>query len=78
MHRERGAGKGYDFLCQVPSPRLARILYVLSFEITSGGVARAVNKDDYVKARIAAGLRGGITVDLKELAEKLANEDNND
>ena len=51
---------------------------VLSFEITSGGVARAVNKDDYVKARIAAGLRGGITVDLKELAEKLANEDNND
>ena len=51
---------------------------VLSFEITSGGVARAVKESDYVKARIAAGLRGGITVDLKELAEKLANEDNND
>ena len=47
---------------------------VLSFEITSGGVARAVNKDDYVKARIAAGLRGGITVDLKELLEKEGNE----
>ena len=50
---------------------------VLSFEITSGGVARAVKESDYVKARIAAGLRGGITVDLKELAEKLSKEESN-
>ncbi len=50
---------------------------ILSFEITSGGVARPVKATDYVKAKIAAGLRGGITVDLKELAEKLANEENN-
>ena len=40
---------------------------VLSFEVTSGGVARAIKETDYVKARIAAGLRGGITVDLKDL-----------
>ena len=47
---------------------------ILSFEITSGGVARAVKESDYVKARIAAGLHGGITVDLKELLEKVGNE----
>ena len=47
---------------------------ILSFEITSGGVARAVKESDYVKARIAAGLHGGITVDLKELLEKEGNE----
>ena len=50
---------------------------ILSFEVTSGGVARAIKETDYVQAKIAAGLRGGITVDLKELAEKLAKEDTN-
>lgn len=49
---------------------------ILSFEVTSGGVARAIKETDYVKAKIAAGLRGGITVDLKELAESLANDEN--
>ena len=47
---------------------------VLAFEVTSGGVTRAVKQTDYVKAKIAAGLRGGITVDLKELLEKDRNE----
>ena len=49
---------------------------VLSFEITSGGVARAVKETDYVMARVAAGLRGGITLDLKKLLEDPENPDN--
>lgn len=49
---------------------------VLSFEITSGGVARAVKETDYVMAKVAAGLRGGITLDLKKLLEDIENPDN--
>lgn len=48
----------------------------LSFEITSGGVARAVKETDYVMARVAAGLRGGITLDIKKLLEDPENPDN--
>lgn len=48
----------------------------LSFEITSGGVARAVKETDYVLARVAAGLRGGITLDLKKLLEDIENPEN--
>ncbi|MBQ6437517.1 MAG: hypothetical protein IJK20_03595 [Bacteroidales bacterium] len=49
---------------------------VLSFEITSGGVARAVKETDYVMARVAAGLRGGITLDLKKLIEDVEDPEN--
>lgn len=48
----------------------------LAFEITSGGVARAVKETDYVMAKVAAGLRGGITLDLKKLLEDPENPDN--
>lgn len=49
---------------------------VLAFEITSGGVARAVKETDYVMAKVAAGLRGGITLDLKKLLEDIENPEN--
>lgn len=48
----------------------------LAFEITSGGVARAVKETDYVMAKVAAGLRGGITLDLKKLLEDIENPEN--
>ena len=49
---------------------------ILAFEATSGGLTRAVKETDYVKAKIAAGLRGGITLDLKDLPKGDGNGEN--
>ena len=40
---------------------------ILAFEATSGGVTRAVKETDYVQAKLAAGLWGGVTFDIKDL-----------
>lgn len=40
---------------------------ILAFEATSGGVTRAVKETDYVQAKLAAGLWGGVTFDIKDI-----------
>lgn len=49
---------------------------ILAFEATSGGVTRAVKETDYVKAKLAAGLWGGITLDINDLPKGDENGDN--
>ena len=49
---------------------------ILAFEATSGGVTRAVKETDYVQAKLAAGLWGGVTFDIKDLPTGDENTDN--